>query len=233
MTHINCPKCDSLISDKAQVCPVCHANLVKPTRLSRLLGLRDYLTLPAALTALVVSLAGWVNDFRPVLKLDDAKVTGYLLNPDIINVGLDDRPTEQQVKKVTEYIQIQRVILFNNGYSLASVQSSFVCTGDETGPSRHLFTFVTYDTKQRIKTFVEIKPSETVVLSGKLSDANLYTKEERASAGPNTCTFGYYDKFGLKGTVIAIKPAQMRPFLETPSAPADDASAQAPKAKSP
>jgi hypothetical protein len=48
MTQKPCPKCDSEISENAAVCPVCRSNLRPRTIGDKILGLRDYITLPTA-----------------------------------------------------------------------------------------------------------------------------------------------------------------------------------------
>ena len=51
-----------------------------------------------------------------------AKLDGHVLSFDIINVGTDDRPADRQVDAVTQYEKLLRLVVFNRGYSFATLQ---------------------------------------------------------------------------------------------------------------
>jgi hypothetical protein len=212
MSQKPCPKCDSEISERATVCPICRSNL-RPASLSdKILGLRDYITLPTAVLALIAALFTPINEsVRRAFGWDGAKLDGHVLSFDIINVGTDDRPADKQVNTVTQYEKLLRVVLFNSGYSFATLQSAFVCAGAGT-EERTLYTFNTFDPKQQVKIFSEIKAGETISLFGKLNDNNVYWKKDRPGPEAYKCSLGYSDKYGTKVLQVEIKKSMLQPF---------------------
>ena len=62
MSQKPCPKYDCQISEKATVCPVCKINLSSRSFAEKLLGLRDYMTFPAAVLALIAALFSPINE---------------------------------------------------------------------------------------------------------------------------------------------------------------------------
>lgn len=193
----NCPHCGMDIPIDATKCYRCQSDLEPKGTVRRLIDLRELVTLPTAVIALVVALYNPIADsVRKLLHWDGANLSGYILNPDTINVGLDDRPAGQRVTKVTQYENLLRVGLSNGGYSLATLSSNFACTGDQEGDKRYVFSFDFYDPKDQKKVFPQIDGQSATALIGKLNDAELYTEAELGLAGPRKCSFGYFDKYG-------------------------------------
>jgi hypothetical protein len=194
------------------VCPICRSDLRPPSVAAKILGLRDYVTLPTAVLALIAALFTPINEtVRQALGWDGAKLNGHVLSFDIINVGTDDRPADKQVDAVTQYEKLLRLVLFNRGYSFATLQSAFVCAGEGTD-ERPLYTFNTFDPKQQVKVFAEIKAGETISLFGKLNDNNVYKKNDRAGPEAYKCNLGFSDKYGPKVLQIDIKKSMLQPF---------------------
>ncbi|ESX80000.1 hypothetical protein X757_03275 [Mesorhizobium sp. LSHC414A00] len=159
------------------------------------------------MVALVVALYNPIADtVRAWLGWDGANIHGYLLNPDTINIGLDDKPPGQRVDTVTQYEKLLRVGMINKGYSIATLSSNFVCTGEnqKEGDKRYVFSFDFYDAKDQIKLYPEIDAQSGTAFIGKLSGAQLYTEAEVGVAGPNKCTFAYFDKYGFHPLLLDL-----------------------------
>lgn len=209
-----CPKCAQDIPDSAIRCHYCQADLKSKTIGQRILGLRDYVALPTAVLALVAALYTPIAEtVRGWLRLDGANIFGYLLNPDIVNVGLDDRSADKRVKEVTEYEPLLRVLLINRGHALTTLMSNFVCTGKQENDSRMVFTFSFYDPKSQVKQYPELAAAASSTFFGRLSDAQPYTTAERPAAGPSKCSFSYYDKYGGKQFLMDITAGQEKTLL--------------------
>lgn len=209
-----CPKCAQDIPDAAIRCHYCQHDILPKSIGQRILGLRDYVTLPTAVIALVVALyTPIVETVRGWLRWDGANVSGYLLNPDIVNVGLDDRSPDKRVRKVTEHERLVRVLLVNRGHSLTTLMSNFVCTGRQENDSRMVFTFGFYDPKNQRKQYPELAGSTSSTFFGKLHDAQPYKKTDFPATGPSKCSFGYYDKYGAKQFVMDMTENQEKILL--------------------
>jgi hypothetical protein len=212
-----CPKCAENIQLGATKCRYCQSDLASKGIVQRVLGWRDYITLPTAVLALIAALYTPIAEtVRSLLGWDRANVVAFLLNPDVVNAGLDDRGPGKRAEVVTEYDSLLRVMLINRGYVLTSLSSNFFCTGKDEGDSRMVFQFTFYDPKSQTKHFPEIAAGVSVGLFGRLGEAQLYKISERRIAGPSKCSFSYYDKYGPKLFVRDITPAQENMLLNLP-----------------
>ncbi|MCA1398406.1 MULTISPECIES: hypothetical protein [unclassified Bradyrhizobium] len=212
-----CPKCAENIQLGATKCRYCLSDLAPKGIGQRILGWRDYITLPTAVLALVAALYTPIAEtVRGLLGWDRARVIAFLLNPDVVNAGLDDRGAGKRVDVVTEYDSLLRVMLINEGYALTTLSSSFLCTGKDEGDSRMVFRFTFYDPKTQTKHFPEIAAGASVGLFGRLGEAQPYKISDRSIPGPRKCSFSYYDKYGPKVFERDINEAQENILLSLP-----------------
>jgi hypothetical protein len=195
MAQVNCPRCDEAISSNATKCPRCQSDLRKKALGQKILDLRDYVTFPTAVIALVVALFSPINlTIRRMLCLDGASVSGHVFTVDTINVGLDDTKLSQQVETVKETVFILRGIMTNSGYSSAAIQSAFKCFGKRENNVQYVYSFTMHDPKQQLKQFPDIAPGSEYSVIGRFGSA----EPDRSKVAPaaNTCEFGIVDKYG-------------------------------------
>ncbi|MER9070927.1 hypothetical protein NKH84_31185 [Mesorhizobium sp. M0902] len=199
-----CPKCDEPISLKAIRCPHCLADLGRgATRWQKVtLGaklVRDWIGFPAAVAALltafftptVAAMLSWFDQ-------DRAYVTAELFNPDIVNVGLDDRGVSDQTDRVTQYISLIRVGGKNTGYSTASIRSNFRCALQTSDGAGMDYYFDFYDIQSQRKFFPTLDAGQSIITFGKLTGS----QEHDSATGMNTCEFSYVDRYGPRPPYI-------------------------------
>ena len=99
-----CPYCRSEIAEAAIKCPVCQSSLAKKTPLQRLLGLRDYVTFPTAVLALVAAVyTPLVAPVRAFLGLDGANVEAFFLSPEML--AADKPDAERPAMRMSEGVE--------------------------------------------------------------------------------------------------------------------------------
>jgi hypothetical protein len=210
MSQKPCPNATARFLKKATVCPVCRNNLRPPSFGSKIRGLRLGNSAHRGLGTDCSAVYADQRDGSADPEMDGAKLDGHVLSFDIFNVGTDDRPADKQVDTVTQYEKASQNRSVQPRLFVCHATKRFVCTGEGTD-ERQLYTFNTFDLKQQVKVFSEIKAGEPISLFGKLNDNNVCSKDR---PGPEAykCNLGYSDKYGPKVLSVDIKKSMLQPF---------------------
>lgn len=201
---MQCPKCDSAISNNAVTCPYCKSDIAPKTPLQRRTGafvkgaavFRDWIGVPVTLATLITAFYyPAVGAVRGWLGTDRASLSLQLLNPDLQNVGLDDKPPGSRVDEVSEYENLLRGQLLNSGYALASVASHFTCTGPLLpDQKRMVYLYNFYDVQRGVKIFPEVGPRTAISFFARNTYARAHDEKDLPAAGPSKCEVIYFDK---------------------------------------
>ncbi|MBB2708426.1 hypothetical protein N2597_22515 (plasmid) [Rhizobium sophoriradicis] len=208
MTPQVCPSCREPVANGAVKCPHCQSDIERKT--DRQIhwaqvetwakNIRDWIGLPAAMLAVftaffnpaVATIYGWVG-------WDGADLTAVLYDSNFINVGYDDKPTAEQVDKITMHIPFIPGVLSNDGLSTASVVDGFRCTlnkDQEANEPPLTYRFGYFDPNSQKRAYLQIGTGASIPFYSRLLDAGTEVNGWAPTARVDTCEFTYADKYG-------------------------------------
>jgi hypothetical protein len=210
-----CPKCRLPIAKGSTVCPHCHSSLAKRTFWQRVLDSKDYIALPTAVIALIVALADPIPRYLfPLIGWDGAWIRVYALNPDVVNIGLDDlEPGQKPLDEITEHLYFQRLLVANNGYSAAAIASTVTCAGPMTAWGKTKYIIDTIDIYTRKKLFNSVAAGGTITVALKGNSIDFLDKDD-FELEEGSCLVPYADKNGLHLAAVTIGAGNIAVLFE-------------------
>lgn len=212
MLKVNCKFCDSEISGNASICPVCGNSQTKKSRLARILGYRDVITFPTAITALIAAVyTPFVAPVQRFLGLDDAQLEAAFLNPDLLEAKAEDSNSGSTDSAV---IPMMRVLLSNSGHTLGVVLHNFVCVGDRYDEGNLIFTFRFFDPKDRKTAYPALRADTSQDYFARLDHAQIYAPADWPIERNNFCKITFTDKHGVKNHGFELNETSKQALTE-------------------
>jgi len=167
------------------------------------MDLRDVVTFPTAVIALVIALYSPLNNtIRKALQLDNAVISGALLTPDVLNIANSENNTGHAKKGKFKYIYLLKIMLTNDGYTLASLHSNFQCLALDSVGNRLVYNFNFYDEERLAIEHPELSADNTAIFIAKFNSPFKEEQSRYRHVPTGKCAIPYMDKYGIGHAII-------------------------------
>jgi hypothetical protein len=195
-----CPKCRSVIQEGAVKCLHCQSDLRTKGFWQKVQDSRDYIALPAAVLALVVTL------FEPIPRIYRSVTGKDGANLAIFNPAVDLVSVENSNGKIERHVSVLRAFAANTGYATTAIDGAFFCLSKKEDTR---YVLDTYNTQALAPAATSLDEGKAEVIVGKprailpinedpgvpveAFDCEMKAPMKIAAA---TCAIKYTDKYG-------------------------------------